>query len=88
MRCTVYRSSRKEFTYLYLADTMKIEDLPESLRKLFGEPEAVLRLDFAEVGKLAHADPETVKDGLRQEGYYLQLPPKHPIEEEISRLFS
>jgi uncharacterized protein YcgL (UPF0745 family) len=88
MRCTVYRSSRKEFTYLYLADTMKIEDLPESLRELFGEPKAVLRLDFAEVGRLAHAEPEAVKKGLREEGYYLQLPPKLPIEEEISRLFS
>jgi hypothetical protein len=58
------------------------------LNELFGEPEAVLRLDFTEVGKLANADPEAVKEGLREEGYYLQLPPKHPVEEEISRLFS
>ena len=68
MRCTVYRSSRKEFTYLYLADTMKIEDLPESLIELFGEPETVLRLDFTKVDKLAHADPEGVEEGLREDG--------------------
>lgn len=88
MRCTVYRSSRKEFTYLYLADTMKIEDLPESLNELFGKPEAVLRLDFTEVNKLANADPGAVKEGLQEEGYYLQLPPELDIEETISRLFS
>jgi len=88
MRCTVYRSTRKEFTYLYLADTMKIEDLPESLRKLFGEPELVMVLDLSVTEKMANSEPEIVIQNLQDEGFYLQLPPRLPIEEEISRKFS
>ena len=88
MRCTVYRSTRKEFTYLYLADTMKIEDLPESLRKLFGESELVMVLDLSVTEKMANSEPEIVIQNLQDEGFYLQLPPRLPIEEEISRKFS
>jgi uncharacterized protein YcgL (UPF0745 family) len=87
MRCTVYRSSRKEYTYLYLADGMRLDDLPEPLIALFGESEAVVRLDLAERTRLAHADPETVRSRLREEGYYLQLPPDLPVEEELTRRF-
>lgn len=88
MRCTVYRSNTKAFTYLYLADTVKLEDLPDSLIGLFGEPTPVMCLDLEGRDQLAHADIETVRKSLREEGYYLQLPPEESVEDEISRRFS
>ena len=88
MRCTIYRSSKKSFTYLYLADTLKLEDLPDSLMNLFGEPTPVMRLDLEARDRLAHADIKRVKQSLREEGYFLQLPPEESVEDEIERRFS
>ncbi len=88
MRCTVYRSGTKDFTYLYLADTLAFDELPEALRKRFGEPEAVMRLDLETTPKLANADVGAVRSALGQQGYYLQLPPEVSVEEEITRQFS
>lgn len=83
--CTVYRSVRKADTYLYLAESMDFEDLPEPLRQAFGEPAHVMFLDLTPGRRLAHADPAEVLRALQDPGYYLQLPPKLSIEEEITR---
>lgn len=88
MKCMVYRSDRKSETYLYLADGTKFEDLPDSLQQLFGEPAFVMRLDLAGGRRLARVDAEAVRESLENDGYFLQLPPKLPVEEEISRRFS
>ena len=88
MKCMVYRSDKKSETYLYLADGWTFDDLPANLRQLFGEPAFVMRLDLAGNRRLARVDTETVRENLEKEGYFLQLPPKLPIEEEISRRFS
>lgn len=88
MRCTVYKSDKKEFTYLYLADTVQFDDLPESLIGLFGDPAGIMRLNLDKREQLAHADIEIVRMSLRNEGYYLQLPPEESVEDEIRRRFS
>ena len=85
--CTIYRSSRKEDTYLYLAQGLEFSDLPEALRKGFGEPVEVMPLEITAETQLANADSQAVMDALREPGYYLQFPPKLPIEDEISRRF-
>lgn len=87
MRCTVYRSARKEFTYLYLADSLPFDELPEELRSRFGKPSVVMRLDLEKTSKLAHADIGKVRAALDQLGYFLQFPPDIPVEEEIARRF-
>ena len=87
MHCTVYRSASKDFTYLYLADTLTYDELPEELRSRFGEAEAIMRLNLETTPKLANADIDSVRSVLEQQGYYLQLPPEVPVEEEISRRF-
>jgi uncharacterized protein YcgL (UPF0745 family) len=86
--CKVYRSERKTDTYLYLAADRKFGDLPEELRWTFGEPAFVMDLLLTPERKLARVDVERVLMDLKEQGFSLQLPPKLPIEEEISRRFS
>lgn len=74
-RCTVYRSSRKAFTYLYVRDGLELEELPVDLLKLLGEPEAIMELDLAERRSLAQENVATVIAHLDDPGYHLQLPP-------------
>ncbi|HLF30814.1 MAG TPA: YcgL domain-containing protein [Xanthomonadales bacterium] len=85
MRCSVFRSDKKAYRYIYLAEGKDFSELPAALRQQFGHPEQVMELDLAQVRRLAHADPEQVRRQLRQRGYYLQLPAEIGIEAEISR---
>jgi uncharacterized protein YcgL (UPF0745 family) len=82
--CKVYRSEKKAETYLYLADDLPFDELPAKLRDQFGEATFVLSLELSTSSKLARVDVSKVLEGLAESGYYLQLPPKLTVEEEIS----
>ena len=75
MKCSIFRSSIKGFTYIYLSDESEYEDLPVSLRNVFGEPELVMKLDLTPDRKLANEDTNEVLKNLAEQGYHLQLPP-------------
>ena len=86
--CKVYRSDRKAETYLYLAQDLAFDDLPAELRRAFGEPAFVMQLKLSAKSRLARVDVAHVLEELEAHGFYLQLPPELPVEEEIARRFS
>ena len=88
MNCTIYRSSSRAYTYLYLAEGKELEDLPDFLLEKFGPAEVCLELNLNQRQKLAQADLNTVKNQLLSKGYYLQLPPEQDIDELLNRSFS
>lgn len=88
MLCEIYRSDRKSETYLYLMHGQVFDELPAALRQAFGTPSLVMRLKLDPGRPLAHADVGEVMHHLREEGFYLQLPPEIPVEEEITRRLS
>jgi uncharacterized protein YcgL (UPF0745 family) len=76
MKCTVVRSSLKDFTYIYLLEGHDFDDLPVSLRKAFGEPGFVMNLELTPDRKLAYEDVNRVMQNLSEQGYHLQMPPQ------------
>jgi uncharacterized protein YcgL (UPF0745 family) len=83
MNCSVFRSNRREYTYLYLRAGMNFEDLPTALAKVFGPPEFVIELDLSPRRKLASEDVNQVMENLRKDGFHLQLPPGDQIGDLI-----
>lgn len=81
MICAIYRSKKKLGAYLYLEKRDDFSKLPTELNQIFGRPEFAMMLNLADRAKLAHADINKVKDALKNDGYYLQLPP--PITEKF-----
>ena len=77
MKCFVYRSTRKNDTYLYLSEKDDVSKLPQGLIKLLGRTEYVLELDLHQRRSLANADIEQVITNLSSQGYYIQLPKEH-----------
>lgn len=77
MKCTVVRSSRKDFTYIYLLAGQDFDDLPDTLKEVFGQPEFVMDLELTPEKKLAYEDVTQVMRNLSEQGYHLQMPPKH-----------
>ena len=76
MKCTVFKSEKKEYTYIYLAEGKAFEDLPAALRDIFGEPEFVMELELNPARKLAYEDVKQVMENLAKEGFHLQMPPQ------------
>lgn len=73
--CWIFRSPRKSEMYLYLDREDGFADLPEGLRRLFGPPTLVMRLELHPGRPLAQEDVRQVIQNLRARGYHLQMPP-------------
>ena len=78
MKCTVYRSNKKELTYLYLpVEHEDFAQVPDELLKLVQPLEQVLEFDLTPGRKLASEDPEAVLAQLKSQGWYLQIANEH-----------
>jgi len=75
MLCAVYKSAKKEGTYLYVKNRDDFSAVPEALLSMFGTPNLVTIVNLATKSKLAIADIDKVKESLEKDGFFLQLPP-------------
>ena len=75
MHAYVYKSRRKQDTYLYLARRDDFAAVPESLRVPLGVLAFVLELELTPERRLARVDAGAVREALRTQGFYVQLPP-------------
>ncbi|MCB1614775.1 MAG: YcgL domain-containing protein [Pseudomonadales bacterium] len=72
---SIYRSSKEEGLYLYLEKDSDINQLPEELKKRFGNAELAMTLLITPERKLARAKASAVLEAIENQGFYLQLPP-------------
>ncbi|WP_087025970.1 YcgL domain-containing protein [Thaumasiovibrio subtropicus] len=75
MHCAVYKSDKKIGSYLFVEKKDDFSRVPDSLLGMFGHPSLVMVFDIDKRESLAQANIETVRAALKEEGYYLQLPP-------------
>ncbi|WP_346557010.1 YcgL domain-containing protein [Mannheimia haemolytica] len=73
--CAIYRGKAKEGMYLYVPKRDQFEQVPETLRQLFGKPEFVMMFNLTGEKPLVRAKNEEVLQLLIEQGYYLQMPP-------------
>ena len=76
IHCSVYRSPKKEGMYLFVPKKEPFEKVPEPLMQSFGTPGHVMDLELTPERKLVRANAPEIMKGLRENGYYLQMPPK------------
>ncbi|MFO1424889.1 MAG: YcgL domain-containing protein [Candidatus Competibacteraceae bacterium] len=74
MQCAIYKSRKKQDTYLYLSTKDDFSHVPEPLLKLIGEPVHVMDLDLSPERKLAQEDAAEVLRNLQERGWHLQMP--------------
>lgn len=73
--CNVYKSLRKEETYLYVSLKDDLSEIPVTLLETFGTPKLVTKLLLTPERKLALVTADKVIDSIKEKGFYLQLPP-------------
>ncbi|MBP8221849.1 MAG: YcgL domain-containing protein [Aeromonadaceae bacterium] len=75
MICAVYKSLKKEATYLYVERRDDFSRVPSPLLDIFGRPQFVMLLPLKVDKQLAFVDAEQLRQALQTQGYLLQLPP-------------
>lgn len=78
MYCAIYRSPKRDQTYLYVEKKDDFSRVPAELLQGFGQPTLAMLLPLDGSKRLVNADLNKVKMSLEEQGYYLQVPP--PIE--------
>ncbi|WP_110602405.1 YcgL domain-containing protein [Salinicola lusitanus] len=73
--CEVVKSPRRDEMYLYLDKAQGMAPVPQALRERFGPPIAVMTLLLRAERPLARADVVKVMAAIRDQGFYLQMPP-------------
>lgn len=74
MQCAIYKSRKKQDTYLYLAAKNDFSRVPEPLLQLIGQPVHVLDLELSPDRKLAQENAAEVLRNLQERGWHLQMP--------------
>lgn len=83
MLCAIFKSTKKNDTYLYVKDRHDLSPVPEALLDMFGKPQFVMLFNLNGTKQLLAKDNETVKSEIVEKGFYLQMPP--PVENLLTQ---
>ncbi len=75
MQAYVYKSQRKQDTYVYLAVRDDFSAVPDALMATLGPLSFVLEVALTPERRLALADADAVRANLAERGFHLQMPP-------------
>lgn len=76
MHCFVYRSRKRDDTYLYLRERDAFALLPENIAASLGALDFVLEVELTPERRLAREDAGVVRANLAARGFHLQFPPR------------
>ena len=85
MHCDIYRSSKKDEMYMYIARPNYPDDkvaenpfegIPEAVLQAFGKATFVMHLELHSERKLARVNVLHVLDSLQTKGFFIQMPPE------------
>lgn len=80
MHAYVYKSQRKDDTYVYLAARDDFSPLPDTLLAQLGPFRFVLDVALTPGRRLAREDADAVRGNLAARGFHLQMPPAAAID--------
>lgn len=82
--CYIYRSSKKDELYLFLAKEDDFECVPQEVMKAFGGAKKAMELELIPGMTMARSKPEEVLANLKERGFHLQMPPpSHELVEAV-----
>lgn len=73
--CAVYTSKKSDETYIFVDQKEGMAPVPEELLARFPEPRLVTTFKLSPDRKLARAEAPKVLASIREQGFYLQMPP-------------
>lgn len=74
LECIVYKSLKKDETYVFIPVNTTLSDLPDDLLKVLGQTEKVMTLKLTPEKKMARGTAEEVIKSIEEQGFHLQMP--------------
>lgn len=74
LECAVYKSLKKDETYVFIPTTTSLSDLPDDLLKVLGQTELSMTLNLTAEKKMARGTAADVIKSIEEQGFYLQMP--------------
>lgn len=73
MWCYIYRSSKKENSYLYIAKENDFSSVPEVLMTAFGKPIFAMKALLDDKRKFVVGTAQEIKNKINNDGFFLQM---------------
>lgn len=86
MHAYVYKSQRKQDTFVYLAKPDDFDVLPETLKASLAPFAFILEVALTPDRRLAQVDAAQVRANLAENGFHLQLPPAPLAPVKVPRI--
>ncbi len=74
LECHIYKSLKKDETYVFIPVTTELSDLPKELLTVLGQTEKIMTLKLTPEKKMARGTAEEILNSIEQQGFYLQMP--------------
>ena len=74
LECAVYKSLKKDETYVFIPNSTPLSDLPEDLIKVIGQTEKVMILSLTPEKKMARGSAAEILNSIDKQGFHLQMP--------------
>ena len=72
---SAYKTAKKNELFLFTPKETQLDNLPNELLVMFGEPVHIFDFDLTQNKKLPRSDAKEVLEALTKKGYYIQMPP-------------
>lgn len=73
MWCYIYRSSKKENSYLYIATENDFSLVPEVLMKVFGQPVFVMKVLLDGKRQFVVGSSNEIEERIKNDGFFVQM---------------
>ena len=80
VECAVYKSSKKDETYVFIPTTSELSELPNELLRVLGQPELVMTLNLTPEKKMARGTAAEILKSIDKQGFHIQLPEDSHID--------
>ncbi len=80
IECAVYKSQKKDETYVFIPTVTPLSDLPDELLKVLGQAEIVMTLNLTPQKKMARGNAKEIIKSIEEQGFHLQLPVKAELD--------
>ena len=73
IECAVYRSSKRDETYVFIPTASPLSDLPKEVLKMLGQAELVMTLNLTPEKKMARGNADEIMKSIDTQGFHLQM---------------
>lgn len=73
MWCYIYRSPKRENSYLYVEKEQDFSLVPDVLKRAFGQPILVMKVLLDNKRKFVGGTAQEIEDKIKQDGFFLQM---------------